>query len=72
MTGTAYVLFPTWTDYNGQDDLIWHSGNVTGSQGSYTVNISNHNAERGLYITNIYAYDKYGNCLSYIGAYVNM
>ncbi|MBE5938546.1 MAG: hypothetical protein E7265_11020 [Lachnospiraceae bacterium] len=34
MTGTAYVLFPTWTDYNGQDDLIWHSGNVTGSQGS--------------------------------------
>jgi len=52
--------------------LIWLSGNVTGSHGCYTVNISNHNAERGLYITHIYAYDKNGNCLSCIGAYVNM
>ncbi|MBE5938547.1 MAG: hypothetical protein E7265_11025 [Lachnospiraceae bacterium] len=47
-------------------------GKCNRQSGEYTVNISNHNAERGLYITHIYAYDKNGNCLSCIGAYVNM
>ena len=38
--GTASsVQFPTWTNYNGQDDLIWYNG----SAGSWTVNGVNYN-----------------------------
>lgn len=49
------VFFPTWTEYNGQDDLIWYPGENLGS-GLWKARISfnQHDNERGKYITHIY------------------
>ena len=67
--GIDRVQFPTWTLYGGQDDLVgdWItnskcSGTINGDQVSFRVNISDHNYESGDYVTDIYAYDKAGNC----------
>ncbi len=61
------VSFPTWTDANGQDDIIWHTGKRDGSTNTwyYDVKISEHNNERGAYTTHIYAYDAAENSVSY-------
>ncbi|MGN0470995.1 MAG: RICIN domain-containing protein, partial [Acutalibacteraceae bacterium] len=55
------VKFPTWTENNGQDDLIWHIGQISGNKATFYVNASEHKGEVGKYITHIYAYDVYGN-----------
>ena len=67
-TGVDRVQFPTWTSYNGQDDIFaeWQinpgaSGQKNGNTYTYQVNISAHNYEAEKYNTHIYAYDKYGN-----------
>lgn len=67
-TGVDRVQFPTWTVYNGQDDITsnWQissavSGQKDGDTYYYRVNIKDHNDEKGEYVTHIYAYDKYGN-----------
>lgn len=62
--GVTSVLFPTWTDANGQDDLPsqWPSyTDISGKTYSYDVKISDHNNEGGGYTTHIYAYDAAGN-----------
>jgi peptidoglycan hydrolase-like protein with peptidoglycan-binding domain len=59
--GVAKVQFPTWTDNNGQDDLIWHDATADGNSYSYRVSISDHKNEYGRYITHIYAWDTAGN-----------
>ncbi len=59
--GVTSVRFPTWTDNNGQDDLIWHDGTILGNIATCYVNASEHNNETGIYITHIYAYDAAGN-----------
>lgn len=64
--GIEQVLFPTWTSSNGQDDLTWGQGTVTGNTVTYTVDIKNHKNEVGNYNTHIYAYDKLGNCTVYV------
>lgn len=51
------VMFPTWTSSNGQDDLLWGEGTISGNTVSYRVKASDHNFESGEYITHIYAYD---------------
>ena len=65
------VQFPTWSAVNGQDDIVQNwpvnaaaSGTRNGDIYTYTVNIADHNNDRGIYATHIYAYDKYGNCSS--------
>ncbi|MGN1140204.1 MAG: GBS Bsp-like repeat-containing protein [Oliverpabstia sp.] len=62
------VQFPTWTRENDQDDLnpAWEtdpkaSGTKNGDYYTYRVNISDHNKEKGPYVTHIYAYDMSGN-----------
>lgn len=62
------VLFPTWTAKNGQDDLAkdWDKnssvqGTREGNVYTFRVNDSEHNYERGEYITHIYAYDEHKN-----------
>lgn len=57
----SQVQFPTWTEKNGQDDIIWGEGTKNGDIYSYRVNISDHNNEYGTYHTHIYAYDKVRN-----------
>lgn len=67
--GVVRVQFPTWTDLNGQDDILngWEgnakASGTLGSDGYYTyhVSIADHNNELGIYYTHIYAYDKAGN-----------
>lgn len=72
------VQFPTWTAENGQDDLAaswWDnpscSGKRTDSVYTFRVKDSDHNFERGIYHTHIYAYDEYGNC-SYVTTSANL
>lgn len=67
-SGVDRVQFPTWTDANGQDDLLsdWSTnpkarGTQNGSTWTFHVDIADHNNEGGTYCTDIHAYDKYGN-----------
>lgn len=56
------ILFPTWTDYNGQDDLIWYEGYRVGEkEWKITINRSNHKYEKGLYYIHVYTEDSFGN-----------
>ncbi|MDD6527412.1 MAG: InlB B-repeat-containing protein [Oscillospiraceae bacterium] len=59
--GVTRVSFPTWTTYNGQDDLIWADGTLTGNTAKIWISTASHNNEYGEYITHIYAYDAVGN-----------
>lgn len=65
------VQFPTWTLENAQDDLPgdWQTnslcrGTQNGDIYTFRVNRSDHNNERGVYCTHIYAWDKAGNVTS--------
>lgn len=59
--GVTTVKFPTWTVKNGQDDLIWHVGTISGNTATFYVKRTDHKNEYGTYITHIYAYDAAGN-----------
>lgn len=59
------VLFPTWTIANGQDDIIWYKGTISGTTATCRINASSHNNETGNYTTHIYAYDTSNNSSSY-------
>ncbi len=73
--GISKVSYPTWTEYNGQDDIQtnWPNNPIAyGTKGTYTiegktynykysVNMSDHNNEIGMYNTHVYAYDETGN-----------
>ncbi|WP_195992629.1 GBS Bsp-like repeat-containing protein, partial [Thomasclavelia ramosa] len=63
------VLFGTWTTKNGQDDMVWQPGTISGNTVTYTVKTSDHNKESGEYRTVLYAYDNEG-LLTTTGAYV--
>ena len=54
--GISNVLMPTWTEANGQDDLVWHVANVSGNTATFYVKTSDHKNEGGTYITHIYLY----------------
>jgi hypothetical protein len=64
--GIDSVVFPTWTDANGQDDLpedfFYHqTGTQEGDTYTFRVRFADHNYETGLYCTHIYATDLGGN-----------
>ena len=60
--GVTRVAFPTWTDQNGQDDLVWFDGTISGNTATVWIDVRNHNNEVGCtYTTHIYAYDAAGN-----------
>ena len=65
------VQFPTWTNKNGQDDIIWYNGSKTVRN---DINVwychikkSEHNNENGTYITHIYVTDE--NNSNYYGGF---
>ena len=68
-TGVTKVAFPTWSLVNGQDDLVWYEGNVINCnekiKGEVTIDVANHKNNGGIYVTHIYAYDKYNNIIAY-------
>lgn len=69
-TGIKGVSFPTWsrkTNYSpsagkviDQDDIIWYDGVEWGGNWYCTVNVSDHNDERGEFFTHVYVYDNNG------------
>src|SRR5699024_11098795 len=54
------IWFPSWTTQNGQDDLVWKQGIISGNTISCFVPTSEHKNESGTYITHIYAEDYSG------------
>ena len=56
--GVSRVMMPTWTEANGQDDIVWHQASVSGNTASFYVPVSAHKGESGAYITHIYVYDR--------------
>lgn len=60
-TGISSIKFPTWTSYNGQDDIIWYDGIVKNGTATCYVKANEHNNETGPYTIHIYLYDTYGN-----------
>ena len=61
LSGIGPVYFPVWTENNGQDDIIWHEGTVSGNVASCFIPYSDHNTELGDYNVHVYAYDKAGH-----------
>ena len=59
-SGVSKVLMPTWTNANGQDDLVWHQATVSGDTATFYVPASAHKGESGAYTTHIYLYDSTG------------
>lgn len=69
-TGIKGVVFPTWsikTNYSpsagkviDQDDIIWYDGVEWGGNWYCTVNVSDHNNERGEFLTHVYVSDNNG------------
>ena len=56
-SGVNRVLFPTWTDSNDQDDIVWGVGTNNGDGSwSYRVSTADHNNETGKYMTHVYIY----------------
>ena len=53
--GLKEVLIPTWSDKNGQDDLIWHKASKQ-TDGSYraTIKVSDHKNDDGKYNIHVY------------------
>lgn len=48
------VLFPTWSETNGQDDIVWYSG-VNRGNGTWSVTVdSNNHKHGGKYNTHAY------------------
>ena len=66
------VQFPSWSENNGQDDLLYagdggwkeknlYLGTFENGVAHYHVDISEHNYDTGIYHTHIYAFDALGN-----------
>ena len=57
--GLKEVLVPTWSNQNGQDDLVWHKA-IRQSDGSYraTIKASDHKNDTGKFNVHIYYVDQ--------------
>ena len=72
---TTNILFPTWTEKNGQDDIDWKHGTYTSESASQapaghsTVTIlkSRHNNETGIYNVHVYSADANWNVKNFLG-----
>lgn len=71
------VEFATWTDENGQDDIVWHQGAYSSGKTTCRILTKDHNnAISGRYLTHIYVWDNSGHaaavnqidypCLSFV------
>lgn len=64
LSGVKTVKMPTWSDRNGQDDLVWHEATLSGNTATFYVRTTDHKSETGSYTTHIYADDTRGNTSS--------
>ena len=51
---------PTWTNANGQDDLVWHQASVSGDTATFYVSSKLPIREKAEHTTHIYLYDNAG------------
>ena len=71
--GFKEVLVPTWSEKNGQDDIIWYKA-AKQANGDYkvTVRSSNHKADSGLYNSHVYLVDNDGKYIGLGGKQVTL
>ena len=69
--GFKEVLVPTWSEKNGQDDIIWYKA-AKQANGDYkvTVRSSNHKGDSGLYNSHVYLVDNDGKFIGLGGKQV--
>lgn len=60
VTGIRQVYVPTWTEKNGQDDIIWYQPLYKNGQWIVNVSIANHKNESGSYNIHLYYEDNNG------------
>ena len=71
--GFKEVLVPTWSEKNGQDDIIWYKA-AKQANGDYkvTVRSSNHKGDSGLYNSHVYLVDNDGKFIGLGGKSVTL
>ena len=71
--GFKEVLVPTWSEKNGQDDIIWYKA-AKQANGDYkvTVRSSNHKGDSGLYNSHVYLVDNDGKLIGLGGKQVTL
>ena len=71
--GFKEVLVPTWSEKNGQDDIIWYKA-AKQVNGDYkvTVRSSNHKGDSGLYNSHVYLVDNDGKFIGLGGKQVTL
>ena len=71
--GFKEVLVPTWSEKNGQDDIIWYKA-AKQANGDYkvTVRSSNHKGDRDLYNSHVYLVDNDGKFIGLGGKQVTL
>ena len=71
--GFKEVLVPTWSEKNGQDDIIWYKA-AKQANGDYkvTVRSSNHKGDSGLYNSHVYLVDNDGKFIGLGGKSVSL
>ncbi|WP_175063682.1 GBS Bsp-like repeat-containing protein [Streptococcus salivarius] len=71
--GFKEVLVPTWSEKNGQDDIIWYKA-AKQANGAYkvTVRSSNHKGDSGLYNSHVYLVDNDGKYIGLGGKQVTL
>jgi len=72
-SGFKEVLVPTWSEKNGQDDIIWYKA-AKQANGDYkvTVRSSNHKGDSGLYNSHVYLVDNDGKFIGLGGKSVTL
>ncbi|MDQ0222095.1 GBS Bsp-like repeat-containing protein [Streptococcus moroccensis] len=64
----AEVLLPTWSDKNGQDDIVWYQATrLTNGDYRLQVDPKNHNNDTGIYHVHLYLRTKAGTALEGAG-----
>ncbi|MEB3645047.1 N-acetylmuramoyl-L-alanine amidase [Streptococcus salivarius] len=71
--GFKEVLVPTWSEKNGQDDIIWYKA-AKQANGDYkvTVRSSNYKGDSGLYNSHVYLVDNDGKYIGLGGKQVTL
>lgn len=59
--GIAAVYFPTWTNTDWQDDIVWVQATVSGRTASATIKRADHGNAYDKYISHVYVHDTSGN-----------
>ena len=71
--GFKEVLVPTWSEKNGQDDIIWYkAAKQANGDFNVTVHSSNHKGDSGLYNSHVYLVDNDGKYIGLGGKQVTL